>query len=275
MVTAVSAPDPFKLNVSDGDFNYSAGRILMDARNVLAGSKPVLLIYSGDSLHGSTDGSAYTPSNLASVFNLCLGNGGLYQGSTPALGCAYELSPSINGFHGFRTADKLINATTYDRVVVAPISIGSTSTTDWAPGGFCSYRIQRLNARLNSIGLLGLKTYWLHDSGIQDALGTVSQATVQANLNAFIATIRGLSGWSAISILISQSSTLGNGALTSSSNVAAAQSAILSPTNANVFAGATTDDMIPATYRYDGSHMNATGSDLMASREVTQIGLHP
>lgn len=274
MVSAPSNPDPFKL-VPNGEFYNYTGRVQTDPRTVLTGGAPLLLIYTGDSLHGSTDGSAYTPVNLISIHNLSLANGALYRGATPAISCTDEGVPAINGFHGFRTADKLINTGKADQIVVAPISIGSSSSTDWAPGGALNYRLSRLNARLNAIGLRGLKTYWLHSNGIQDATGVVSQAAVQANLNAFIATIRALPGWSTTPILVSPSSTLGGGALTSSANVAAALAAVLSPTNANVFAGATTDDMVPATYRYDGAHMNATGSDLLASREVTQIGLHP
>jgi hypothetical protein len=213
---------------------------------------------------------AYTPTNGNLVQNLSIGNkGAIFSCVDPLLGGELLLS-----HYAPRLADKLINAGTYARVILAPIGLGGSWCADWCPGGgtvgsvdnpspnpvtgVLAYRIGLLARCLYSVGLLnnpGLAASMvLWQQGEWDSDGTAggtgtSQANYQAALQGVINEFR---NWGMrFPFLVALCTRPGSG---NALAVRSAQSAVVN-NSAAVYAGPDIDTIGSTTAdRYDGTH---------------------
>lgn len=273
---SVSAPDPFSLNpntIFPITYNYD-GKSLVDPR-LVPGESTAVVIPFGDSLSTCSENAAYLPTS-SRVHNLSLQNGGLYNVTTPLVGCTNNTNPTISGQWSIRLADKLIAAGIYARVIIEPIGVGGALTSDWASGGSLNHRLRVAYRRLQYMGLSAADVIWLCCLGANDQALAVPSATVRSNLNSAVATIRGAG--SADRILIAKSSyaygsdggangtAVLNGILNSISDNAAN----------NVYVGPDYNSVTGAGNRYDGTHLTATGSDTIAGLwQSAIVAAHP
>jgi hypothetical protein len=232
-----------------------------------AAANTVNFIIWGDSLAGANDNATYVPTNLPNVRDYSLQNGGLYQSKAPVIGSTVA-NPVNNGFWGHRFADKIINGGKASVVNIINGSVGASASGDWTNFRL-NYKFQNAFARWKSNGFLNSPTFILASIGGADQQIAVPQATVLANLNSIIATVRSY-GFTTTPMYFALSS-WANG--TGGANGLAVRAAIASAIsgNANCYTGADTDTL-DASYRYDGNHWNATGSDADAQLWYNIIG---
>lgn len=258
-ISVNSAPDPCvvlpQAPSAQETYDYS-GRTQVSSA-LAAGT--VNFIIWGDSLAGANDEVAYTVTNTGNVRDLSLPNGGVYQAKSPVIGST--TNGTNTGFWGHRFADKIIDGGKASVVNIINMGIGSSATGDWAAERL-NYKFRIAYARMQSLGWMAAPTYILSSIGGADQFLAVSQATVESNLNSFIATVRGY-GFATTPMYFALSSWSGGG--TGGANGTAVRAAIAAAIagNANCYTGADTDTLGLA-YKFDTNHWNATGSDAAA-----------
>jgi hypothetical protein len=241
-------------------YNY-AGRVAVPAQ-LVAGEKTAVLITIGQSTINNSVQGAYVPTNGAKVQNFSIDNGSVYVAQDPLLGSELLLSNFAT-----RLADKLINAVTYQRVIIVPIAIGGSYCNDWSPGGGPSsggnvtgtlnYRIGWTAKRLAAVGYTATAILWQQGEWDSDAPGT-AQTDYASCLNRVIGSFRtaGINAPFLVGLCTRP------GAANTAQIRAAQQSVVNNP--AGKYLGADTDS-IGAGGRYDGTHFNATGADQQAT----------
>lgn len=259
-----SPPDPFLLNpntVFPVTYNYD-GKTLVDPR-LVPGENTIVVIPFGDSLATCSENAAYLPSSNR-VHNLSLQNGGMYNITTPIVGCTNNTNPAISGQWSIRLGDKMIADATVARLITMPIGVGGTQTSDWAASGSLNSRMGVAFRRLQYMGLTAADVVWLCSLGANDQALAVPSATVRANLNSVVSSIRGFG--STHRILMAKSSyAFGSDG---GANGTAVLNGILNSISDNaankVYAGADYNSVTGVGNRYDGTHFTATGSDTVA-----------
>lgn len=277
MVAAVSPggiTDPYALSVNGLAFPPHfdlTGKTKVDPR-IDPLERTLVIITLGQSNAANHNSGSYSPD--AAVNNISIENGGIYVAVEPLLGCTGPLNrygtttvyTSSSNF-ATRLADKLIDGDYCDRPILVPIAVADASIGDWAPGGPCNHRIGVAVARLAALGYSDLDTIILQCQGEKDNnLGT-SAGDYETRCLAAIETFRDL-GVDA-PYFVSQTSRNGSGL--TSADVRAGQAAVVD--DITVFAGPDTDSL-DGTYRYDGVHFNATGSNAVADLWLAAITPH-
>lgn len=229
----------------------------------------------GDSISSNSNPTSFVTTNPSFNHQFNIWDATTYQYIDQALGAGTG-TPSTGGpggtgsYPGY-TADFLINAAKFQRVITANVSQGGACTLDFAAGG------QLLNKALvacRMMKLVGIPTQntgnWksaiTYALGVNDAIlndqAVLVQtgAQIQANIQSFIDSMRGIGCNQDIFI----AKTTCNSVLSNynvKASYQAAQAAVLSPVNANVFAGANRDALCNATYTNTPPdvHLNSTG----------------
>lgn len=174
-VNSVGAADPY-LSYYTG-LNYppscdNLGRQPTALQGVDTSKKTLVLIVGPAQSNGiNTSPTAFTPTNASKIDNLNQCDGGIYPvASDPLLGvnCAAGATPAgcatpgcttfCLGNVATRIADALITAGKFDRVIIAPIGVGSTSIAMWASGGVLSTPNNRLGVALKRLSAKGITT---------------------------------------------------------------------------------------------------------------------
>lgn len=196
-------------------------------------------------------------------FNLL--NGGVYESENPMLGCnGWAAGSGDDNCPMVRLADKLIAAGTYPRVVSAPIGRGGTSSADWY-NGICTERIIVLShwIRLHRI----TATAVLIHLGENDALAGFDAPTTTKNFRGIVSVLRAYGITCPVFIAkVSVSNTIALGS--SASNAVRLGQVNACDASLGIYLGPDSDAI---AHRYDGVHMDATGSDLLASAWQTVI----
>jgi hypothetical protein len=258
MYSATSQPDPYHIKEYDNPvvrgFNNTRGYTQADPRPV-DGEDTAVIILIGQSNNANHASGFYTVTQGRN-HNFNIYDGGVYQTKSTLLGCGGGNDSAGNNHHwAARLGDKLIAQGVYERVILAPISIGNTPISAWETGGFLNHRIIVLCKRLIATGLT--PTMILQHHGESDAVLGTTAAAYTASLNSAISTFRayGVSAPYFIA-LASGDSDVRTGQATAVNN------------SAGVYAGPDADTV---TGRYDGLHWNASGADEHADLWVSTI----
>jgi hypothetical protein len=133
---AATNTDPFYLApILEGPPNIRTEGLQQRSLTIDPAVKTLVLITMGQSLMANAHGNAspiYVPTNSSVVDNFNIYDGAAYAfGRTPALGCGGYGSNVAT-----RVADMLINKGIFDRIIVVPIAVGSTTIAQWTVGDF-------------------------------------------------------------------------------------------------------------------------------------------
>lgn len=252
MVSSASAVDPNAAGDNAGYQNYTGKTQVYPG--LTAGESTGILIFAGQSLIANTVNALYTPSN-AKAHCLSIYNGGMYTAVDPQLGCdSFAGCGSSMG----RIADKCITAGIWTRVIVVPCATNGSLISQHDVGGNEFWHYGVVKSRLAALGLTATAICW--DQGTSDANASTPQATYQASFNSMVTAVRALGltcPW-----FVAESTIQGFAGSAPAQAIRAAQVAVLN-SGATIYAGPDTDAV---TSRYDGTHMDATGSDDHATR---------
>lgn len=272
MVFSVAAPpDPFWLSDSAGGSNITSG--VIGYRNTTGRSlrsstinpavKTLVLISSGQSLLSDVVPTLITPTNASVIDNMNIYDGALYDVAGALLGTTYAitLAPTLGpGNVLVKVADTLITNGKFDRVILAPVSIGGTPVSDWGDvGGKYTNRVTVAMLRLASMGIVpgmtGVTFANIFADGHQDYSISTSQAAWTASCNSYITNTfaTGFNG----RIFVCSESASGQ----TSNAIRSAQAAVRNGTT--VFDGGDIDSSTIATS--DGTHPSDAGASTMAT----------
>lgn len=232
---------------------------------LVPGQSTAVFLTAGQSLgmncvcSAPNSGVLYTPTNTL-VQNMNIYNGGVYKAVDPLLGNDNTLG---GGTWQSRLGDKLITAGTYERVIFVPISIGGTIVSQWAAGGPLNQRLVVAVKRILAVNLPLTAFLWCQ--GETDATLGTSQGSYYNSLTSVINTVKSLTS---TKFIIPTETWDDGGKPTGSSAVRAAQIQVVD--NVTVFQGPD-PDTLGNSYRFNGTHWNASGADAFASMWVTSI----
>jgi hypothetical protein len=258
-----SAPDPFVFD----DYAYVPGNrtisglTQVDPRLNPAENTGVFIFCGQSNSPGACFADTqYTPTNATKVQMLNVYNGGVYLAKDPLLG-----QNGVGGSWAGRTADKLIAAGKYGRVIIASVSQGGSAAATWQKGSALYPRLLAIAKRCAAVNLPITAFVW-HQGESDNTFGTTS-AAYQASVNSMISGIRS-SGFNS-PWLIGKCSYVA-GAV--SSTIQGAQDALVNSSQQR-YASANTDTLIGmATYRQsDDTHFKAAGADAAASLLASAI----
>lgn len=227
----------------------------------------LMLVVVGQSNAVNIVETTNTTVNTTKVHNLNIYDGGLYNGQAPLLGCG-----GSGGTWMTQLADLLVTAGTYDHVVIVPLGVGSTFMSYWAPVSAANPYPPISNGRLFEKTLVALRrcdalgrpaTAVITQIGESDNTGGTTAAAFMSRLQEMVDGIE-RAGYPTLPILIGKSTRMPDPYLASSGLRAAVDAVVAG--NANVYAGADTDDL-GTPYRQPGDvHFNATASPIVAAR---------
>ncbi len=224
------------------------------------GERTAVIIVLGQSLGINSVSGAYTPTHTKNQ-QLNTRDAKCYQAKGAALGVP-TMGASYTWF-GSRLGDELINRGIYDRVVMVPMSIGGTYSSEWAnttTPPWIGRRIGNVACMLQSAGLRPTHVVWMQ--GEADSGAQISQSGYAANLSVIINDIRAVIPTT--TILVNKETWRIGGVW------APVQAAQMGSWGSNgVIAGANMDSL-NNSYRYDGTHLNASGA-LAASNLLADI----
>lgn len=266
---SISAPDPFILTekVNFTGNRQTAGLTLRSPIVINGAQKTLLLIAAGQSNISNRTPTLYTPTNASAVDNFNVYDGAIYSIGGPLLGADMPGASNGPGNIAARIADTLITNANFNRVILVPLAIGSTSAADWATG-FLADRIPCAIRRLSSRGVTPATTgvtfglIWLQ--GEQDTALATSQSTMTSELNTIILNTFN-AGFSGRFFVTQTSYTVGS----TSTAVTAAQAAVVNGTT--VFSGGNTDAIGSSGRQSDNIHWNDTGAASVTSTIITAM----
>lgn len=172
-----------------------------------------------------------------------------------------------------RLGDKLIVASDFDRTIFYNVAFGGTLWSNWGNPLGSGFNFTRLNRRLTQFSCPG-PTHVLVALGESDAAAGTSKASIKADALTAFGMIWGF--WPGIPILLAKTTHWTGMVVEGGANQLAVRAAMdeLVSENADVYAGPDTDTLND-TFRADGVHWNATGTDAAANLWVTAIASLP
>lgn len=239
---------------NEATLNYSTTGYTGTSCSPIEGERTAVIIVMGQSLaNNNVSGSAYVPQSTKNQ-QLNIYDGKCYLSKSLALGVAGGQASWVH----VRLADILISRGLYDRVILVPMAIGGTWASEWANTvnrPWLGRRIGNVACMLQNAGLTPSFINWMQ--GESETSNGTSQSVYTTSLQGVIGTIRGV-GITA-PILMNLESWL-NGY-----TYAPVRNAQLSMVGANgVILGANVDSL-NNSYRFDGTHLNATGAAAVAT----------
>lgn len=260
---AAGAPDPFVIARLDAQPSSLDGRTQVVGRVDPLETTAVIII-EGQSNGANFHRGAYSVTQSRN-HNFNIYNGGVYATKNPMFSCnGFAAGTGDDSCFAARLGDKLIASGLWQRIIMIPIGRGGSASADWS-NGLCT---ERIIATAKWCALRGLTpTMILRHQGEQDAVNGYTAATVAAQHRTWAAVWRAYGVTCPIFIAkVSISNTI---IVTDPVAVAVR----LGQTNAlssslGIYAGPDSDAI---AHRYDGVHMDATGSDLLADAFKTVI----
>lgn len=256
-----SSPDPFVLRDNWDYASFPRALKVADGLtqvnpNLVGGQTTCVIIAGGQSTITGNGSGTYTKTN-ANIHMLNIYTGGMYSAVNPMPGVDSNFSLGNTECFLIRLADKMINASKYQRIILVPFGLGSTDIAKWQSGGFCNERISAACQRVSKMGLLSAtQVYFIWQQGESDRVLGTTQGAYTTGLNSVIATARAVLPTTPIYI----SQTSWSSGVTSSA-VRAAQAASWGGT---IFQGPDTDTLDATNRIADNTHWNGTGSDAVA-----------
>jgi hypothetical protein len=232
------------------------------------GLKTLVLFSMGESNRTTVNPTIVVPTNAAVIDNLNVFDGGLYNGSGLVLGTAAAPQLGLSGNLMLRVCDTLVTNGKFDRVILVPLAVGSTTIALWATGAQSRrfpVAMKRLAARGIVPGLTGVTMALEMGLGANDNAQGTLQAAWQASFAIFYAAVRA-TGFNGRIFQSLETYTIG----TTSAAVRAAQAAVVD--NVNVFQSGDLDTLGAADRQADNRHFNDTGAPLAAT--LIYNGLH-
>ena len=142
MIGGVSLPDPFVLSTTLGSnwqIAYPVQHMTgLSARSaaINPGVRTLVLLVGGQSLSANTTPTLYLPANSAVVDQFNVYDGQLYNINGALLGCTFNPTLTLGpGNIAARIADTLVNNGNFNRVILVPMSIGSSKAAMWGDVG--------------------------------------------------------------------------------------------------------------------------------------------
>ena len=210
-------------------------------------SNSTAIILAFGQSNSANHGSATSRREHPAVGNLRVEDASCYIARSPLLGAT-----GVGGSPWPELADKLLNCSTYERVLIVPFGVGGTTIRMWAPGGEHHPRIATVARALEHVGLRA--THVLFHQGESDAHTDPIEYTAAFTSLRIAMILQGLDApmFVAVASLC--------GANTRSEPLRAAQQAL--PDSdvlaGSVFAGPDTD-VLGESFRFDGCHFNEQG----------------
>lgn len=257
-----AASDPFYLAPipeAYGASNLRTEGLPQRSLSIDPAARTLILITMGQSLMANVHGikaPIYVPTNSSVIDNFNIYDGAAYAFvRAPALGC--------NGYFSnvaTRVADMLINKRVFDRVIVVPIAVGSTTIAEWTTGDFAG-RFPVAMRRLAASGITpatpGVTFAAVWGQGEADTRDGTSRAAYRGHLDRLIDTVFS-SGFLGRLFVNVESYYLGR----TSSEIQAAQTSVVNGTT--VFQGANWD-ALGRSYRLpDNLHPGELGAPVFA-----------
>ena len=222
----------------------------------LIGPKTAVLLTLGQSNAANYGEAPYAATQPVLNFNAA--DGGCYLAGDPLLGAT-----GSGGSPWIRLGDLLVAAAVYDKVVLVPIAVGSSSVVDWAWGDAHA----RLVAAVHSAQSAGFSiTQVLWHQGETDANNGMPGDEYARHLTVVVRSLRALGVQAPI--FIAQAS-LCTGS-PQNEDIRAGQRAVVAQGD-GVFAGPDTDTLDGSEMRFDGCHFTARGLDAHANQWFTVL----
>ena len=189
-----AASDPFYLAPipeAYGASNFRTEGLPQRSLSIDPTARTLILITMGQSLMANVHAikaPIYVPTNSSVIDNFNIYDGAAYAFvRAPALGC--------NGYFSnvaTRVADMLINKRVFDRVIVVPIAVGSTTIAEWTTGDFAG-RFPVAMRRLAASGITpatpGVTFAAVWGQGEADTRDGTSRAAYRGHLGRLIDTV--------------------------------------------------------------------------------------
>jgi hypothetical protein len=256
------ASDPFYLAPiasSKGSPNTHIEGLPQRSLKVDPEAKTLVLITMGQSLMANAHASAapiYVPSNSAVIDNFNIYDGAAYPFTrAPALGC--------NGFNSnvaTRVADMFVNKRIFDRIIVVPIAVGSTTIAEWTTGDFAgrfAVAMRRLAAGGITPSTPGVTFAAVWGQGESDNYENTSESAYRQGLDMLVESVFS-SGFSGRLFVNIETRLAGR----TSPEIQTAQRAVVNGTN--VFQGADWDALGKAYRSSDDTHPGELGAPVFA-----------
>lgn len=259
----LSAPDPYIMSELAGNPGYlDTTAKTLSSQTLNNGIRNCILLIAGQSNACNNAPSAYTPTNTGKVDCLNPYNGAIYAQIDPMLGCSSPASLGIgNGCFAGRLADKLINASLFDRVIICNVAVNGTSAADWV--NLYPNRLSTALARLSYRGMTPTAILW--SQGEKDNVLSTAQAAYQSSMTTVIGATR-TAGYSGPWFIPQQTWDAGS----TSSTIQAAQAALVNH-GSGIWAGPNADSLNATNRQSDNTHWNDTGSDAYAGLWLTAL----
>lgn len=213
-------------------------------------ARHAVLFTFGQSNSANYGETRYTASNR--VLNFNIHDGKCYTAADPLLGPDGD-GGSVWG----QVGDRLIASGTFDRVLIVPFGIGSTSIAEWTEGGRLQPRVAFAARQLAHAGIAPTHVLW--HQGENDARSGTAAADYTRMFKALVATLRG-NGIDApvLPAIATLCNDLG------SDELRAAQRAL--PEHiAGVYPGPDTDSLSDMRDRFDYCHFSKRGMEAHAA----------
>jgi hypothetical protein len=133
-------------------FNDTSGRLLVDCSS-LQSDKPLVLLTAGQS--NAANFGELEAISTTGLYNYNFYDGKCYQARDPLLG-----ADARGGSVWTRLGRKIIDAGLARQVVLAPVAVGGTAISQWAPGGNLHPRIFTALEGLSAHGLIPNAFLW-------------------------------------------------------------------------------------------------------------------
>lgn len=218
--------------------NKNTGARTLGTQTVSSAVRNLIIIAAGQSNMTDIAPNYFTPVNPTKIDQMNIYDGAIYNAIDPLLGTTQSNVPA--GHPILRAADTYIQNNKFDRVIIVPVAIASTSIADWATG-YCSAIIPAAIKRLAARGIVSgtnvtIAIFW--GQGENDTNSGTTQTAYTTGLNSVIAKSRA-AGFAGPWFVAKQSWYVS----TVSSAIQAAQAAVLN-SGSGVYAGPDADSLV-------------------------------
>ena len=234
--------------------------VIENKKEIVNGEKVMIFLAFGQSNSADYGEGRYVCRNRE-IYNY--NKGKLYKAKEPLLG------PDGSGSSVWtRVADMLIDSGIYEKVIIVPCGIGSTSVQCWSEGE-CKIKLKETLDYLKNDNIKLTHIFW--DQGETDNVNGTTKAQYKSRLNTIIKFIRSYNSNAPFFPSITSYCSFNNdnpmGIDTAITN---AQNEIIHEVN-NVKRGPNTDSINLAYYRYDFLHFTEKGLDNLAHQWFKKI----
>jgi hypothetical protein len=227
---------------------------------LLLSEKTGVFIFAGQSNIANYADQPHTPVNASKVDQINVLDGGCYEALDPLVGASGPWGSWICIF-----ADKLIDADVFDRIILVPIAVGSSSIQNWLPGSLLGNNIAAAYQRCKALNM-----------PVDGVLWQQGESTHVTNPNDYYAPMMTIinhlrsEGCAAPWFLGKSTYSTGDGVTYQTSPGTRAGIDLAVAGDPHVYAGADTDDLIGGTYRSarpgNSLHFTEAGQQATATR---------